>query len=140
MVREEWYYVGVSHAGNSAGGNILYVWDDTGTLLETLSYTGSGSGTLAEYNFMRFDGDAALGKIGYGRVWSRVLTQADFVDEMFSPSVVDTADIYSAFEADPATDTSGQSHPWTLTGGEADTGDTPPVNVALTPIVMTWEL
>jgi hypothetical protein len=124
--RGEWLYLALTSAGAVTDGAKAYLWTADGTLQQSLSGTPTGSGTLDQIEIGDLAGDSTIGKYAYGRVWSRVLTPANLEAEMFSPTVVGTTDIYSAFEDDPSTDVSGQSHPFSITS--IGTGsDTPPV-------------
>jgi hypothetical protein len=124
--RNTWLYVAMTSAGAVTDGFKAYVWSADGVLQQTAFGTPTGSGTLDSIQIGNLDGDATLGKYAYGRVWSRVLTQANLEAEMFSPTVVGTTNIYSAWVDDPSTDVSGQSHPFSVTSITTD-ADTPPV-------------
>ena len=140
IFREEWLYVAFTSAGAVTDGFKGYVWTADGTLQKAISATPTGSGTIDSMYLLATDGgnNDTLGKVAYGRVWSRVLTQANLEAEMFSPTIVDDTNIYNAFTDDPSTDVSGQSHPWTVSGLTTDGSDTPPVSTGIPGFTFVW--
>jgi hypothetical protein len=71
------------------------------------------------------------GNYAYWKTWNRVLTQANFEAEAYSPTFVDETNANTGF-ADSATDIGPNGRNWTLSGTTTDS-DTPPVTLGSTP-------
>lgn len=65
-------------------------------------------------------------KVAQGRVWSRMLSEAEVEAELASRLPVSTSSLVSAFEDNPTVDISGNSKPWSIADVIISAGDWPP--------------
>jgi hypothetical protein len=124
-----WYFVAMTCSGTGASDLKAYCWDDTGALTHSvLSITGVTFTPILMMFGNSYTGDYFPGRMARGRAWSVALSQAELEAEMFSESVVKTANFYAGFldystlSVEPA-----PSKSWSLVGTTSSDSDTPPV-------------
>ena len=129
IVTNDWYYAAMSCAGTGATDLKGYLWTADGTLVVASETVGIAVTPI----FMSFGGTDYVsnrhlaGLVGRGRVWDAVLSQSEFEAEMFSESVVKTANFNSGFiDADTLGVSPQVSRTWALSG-TSTSSDTPPV-------------
>jgi hypothetical protein len=125
-----WIYVAYSCAGTGTDQYKGYWWNANGTLGASLSTSTNDAGiTPNVFVVGARQGASFNGYFAYIRLWNRVLTQANFEAEMFSPTIVGATDINTAIGTDSYNDVSGNGRNWTNKGTTIDSsGDfEPPV-------------
>jgi hypothetical protein len=130
LVVDEWYFIAISCGSASAGDLKAYLWNSSGTKTHSVTGQGvTGTSTGLDIGNNYASNRNIAGKMGRFRCWDTVLDQAGFEAEMFSESVVRTADFNSGF-LDSTSGVSPESgRNWTASGTVSqDTGDTPPVS------------
>jgi hypothetical protein len=132
----DWFYAAITCDGTAIGDLVAYWWNTAGVLQQSVvndAVVGTGTMTRAEFgNFSMFSGLWSDAEIAYGRVWGAALSQAELEAEMFSPTIVRTTDIYSAFSGagGSGSDVSGNGRDWSLNGTVAGASE-PPVSTSV---------
>jgi hypothetical protein len=128
----DWFYAAMT--GDPSTGITGRWWNAAGVLQDTAIANPTATWneipdtiSLLTNNFS----EHTDGVVSYGRLWDASLTQAELELEMFSPGIVRTANINSAFTGvnGSGVDVSGNGRNWTLTGTGTST-DEPPVRVS----------
>jgi hypothetical protein len=129
MPSDAWVYLAYIGA---AGGLTGYAWDDTGTLIDTVTAAAdSGSVTSIDIGNNYNSNENIAGKMAQVRVWDAVLDPTDLETELRSADVVRETNFNSGFK-DSSTGCAPVFDParnWTAVSTVSqDTGDTPPVS------------
>jgi hypothetical protein len=129
-----WYYLAYSVSSTTA---TIYVFDTAGALVTSVSGTIGGGTPDALTVGGRSAGDSTEwfdGRISRLRIWSRVLTQAQFAAEQFATNPVGAANLWEHWPLTGAGDLSGAAGGHNLTAGTTATTTEagPPLSTTVT--------